>query len=112
MSCWASAASACCKSDQTLQLSDSDTRPCLIDGARIPIYHVCMQTQREIIMSDLNNASPKRPEDAKTHAESKAEQQSKQPAPSEATQGNATKNDSTVAPEKSKNEALRGFHGG
>jgi hypothetical protein len=59
-------------------------------------------------MSDLNNASPKRPEDAKTHAESKAEQEQRNPENS----STVKQNDSTVAPEKSKNESLRGFHGG
>jgi hypothetical protein len=88
-------------------LSDSDTRPCLIDASGFSAYHALMTNPRENIMSDLNNATPHRPEDAKTHAESKAEQESKQPAPSSAKQ-----NDSTVAPEKTKNEALRGFHGG
>lgn len=59
-------------------------------------------------MSDLNNASPQRPEDAKTYAESKAEQQQRKPETPPA----AKKNDSVVAPEKSESEALRGFHGG
>jgi hypothetical protein len=59
-------------------------------------------------MSDLNNASPKRPEDAKTHAESKAEQERKNPEKADTVK----RNDSTVAPEKSETEALRGFHGG
>jgi hypothetical protein len=62
-------------------------------------------------MSDLNNASPKRPEDAKTHAQSKAEQEKKNP--DNPTSANTVKrNDSTVAPEKTETEALRGFHGG
>lgn len=58
-------------------------------------------------MSDLNNVSPKRPDDVKKHAESKAKQEKNQAASPADRQ-----NDSTVAPEKSKSEALRGFHGG
>jgi hypothetical protein len=65
-------------------------------------------THKESTMSDLNNASPKRPDDAKTHAESKAEQEQRKPEDAAAVK----RNESTVAPEKSESEALRGFHGG
>lgn len=69
-------------------------------------------------MCDLNNASPTPSDDVKARTERKAAEMRKameecrageecqQPDPS------AKKNDSIIAPEKSKEETLRGFHGG
>ena len=56
-------------------------------------------------MSDLNNADPTPPEDAKARLEKAAEESRKLDTPQR-------KNDSTIAPEKSKDEALKGYHGG
>lgn len=56
-------------------------------------------------MSDLTNQSPEPPEDAKIRLAKAAEESKKLDSPER-------KNDSTVAPEKSKEEAMRGFHGG
>tara|TARA_R110001599_G_scaffold159052_2_gene346214 strand:- start:27484 stop:27654 length:171 start_codon:yes stop_codon:yes gene_type:complete len=56
-------------------------------------------------MSNLNNANPKPPEESKKKLEKAEEDSRKLDSPQR-------KNDSTVAPEKSKEEALKGFHGG
>jgi hypothetical protein len=56
-------------------------------------------------MSDLNNANPTPPEDAKQRLRQNAEESKKLDSPER-------KNDSTIAPEKSKEDALKGFHGG
>lgn len=56
-------------------------------------------------MSNLNNANPEPPEESKQKLK-KAEKDSRELDSPE------RKNDSTIAPEKSKEEALKGFHGG
>lgn len=69
-------------------------------------------------MSDLNNATPTPSAEVKARTARKAAEmrkamercdpgeECKQPDPA------ANKNDSIISPEKSKDEALRGFHGG
>jgi hypothetical protein len=56
-------------------------------------------------MSDLNNANPTPPEDVKAKLE-KAEEESKKLDSPKRT------NDSTIDPEKPKEDILKGFHGG
>ena len=56
-------------------------------------------------MSDLNNANPTPPEDAKAQLAKNAEESKKLDNPQR-------QNDSTIDPNKTKDEALRGFHGG
>jgi hypothetical protein len=56
-------------------------------------------------MSDLNNANPTPPEDVKAKLE-KAEEESKKLDSPERT------NDSTIDPEKPREDILKGFHGG
>jgi hypothetical protein len=57
------------------------------------------------VKSDLNNADPTPPEDAKAKLERNARESEQLDSPKR-------KNDSTIAPEKSKSEAMKGFHGG
>ncbi len=56
-------------------------------------------------MSDLNNASPTPPEDVKAKLEKNAQESRKLDSP-------ARTNDSTIDPEKPKDDILKGFHGG
>lgn len=56
-------------------------------------------------MSDLNNADPTPPEDARARLQKAEEESKKLDSPQR-------KNDSTIAPERSKEDALKGFHGG
>jgi len=56
-------------------------------------------------MSDLNNASPTPPEDAKAKLEKAAEESRKLDSPKRT-------NDSTIDPEKPENDILKGYHGG
>ncbi len=56
-------------------------------------------------MSDLNNASPTPPEDVKVKLEKNAQESRKLDSP-------ARTNDSTIDPEKPKDDILKGFHGG
>jgi hypothetical protein len=56
-------------------------------------------------MSDLNNANPNPPEDAKAKLEQNKEESRKLDSPKRT-------NDSTIDPEKPKKDILKGFHGG
>lgn len=56
-------------------------------------------------MSDLNNADPTPPDEVKARLQKVAEESKKLDSPER-------KNDSTIAPEKSKDDALKGYHGG
>jgi hypothetical protein len=56
-------------------------------------------------MSDLNNSNPTPPEEVKAILQKNAEESKKLDSPDR-------QNDSTIAPERSKNDALKGFHGG
>jgi len=56
-------------------------------------------------MSDLNNANPKPPEDAKAKLEKNEEESRKLDSPQRT-------NDSTIDPEKPKKDILKGYHGG
>jgi uncharacterized protein (DUF302 family) len=60
---------------------------------------------QETVMSDLNNASPKPPEDAKAKLAKNEEVSRKLDSPTRT-------NDSTIDPEKPKEDILKGFHGG
>lgn len=59
----------------------------------------------EIFMSDLNNADPKPPKDAKAKLEKNEEESRKLDSPQRT-------NDSTIQPEKPDEDILKGFHGG
>lgn len=56
-------------------------------------------------MPDLNNANPTPPEEAKAKLEKNEEESRKLDSP-------ARTNDSTIDPEKPKEDILKGFHGG
>lgn len=56
-------------------------------------------------MSDLNNVTPTPPDDAKATLQKNAEESKKLDSPER-------QNDSTIAPERSKKDSLKGFHGG
>jgi hypothetical protein len=56
-------------------------------------------------MSDLNNAKPEPPEEAKARLEKNKQESRKLDSP------NRT-NESTIDPEKPKEDILKGFHGG
>jgi hypothetical protein len=56
-------------------------------------------------MSDLNNANPEPPPDAKAKLEKNAEESRKLDSPQRT-------NDSTIQPEKPEEDILKGFHGG
>ena len=56
-------------------------------------------------MSDLNNADPHPPEDSLARLKKAEEESRKLDSPQR-------KNDSTINPEESKEDALKGFHGG
>jgi hypothetical protein len=56
-------------------------------------------------MSDLNNSNPTPPDEVKAILKKNAEESKKLDSPER-------QNDSTIAPERSKNDALKGFHGG
>ena len=56
-------------------------------------------------MSDLNDANPTPPEDAKAQLEKNARESRKLDSP-------ARTNESTIDPEKPEHEILKGFHGG
>ena len=56
-------------------------------------------------MSDLNNANPTPPEDVKAKLEKNEEESRKLDSPQRT-------NESTIDPEKPKNDILKGFHGG
>jgi hypothetical protein len=56
-------------------------------------------------MSDLNNANPKPPEDAKAKLEKNEEESRKLDSPQRT-------NESTIDPEKPPKDILEGFHGG
>lgn len=56
-------------------------------------------------MSNLNNADPKPPAESREKLEKAEEESRKLDSPER-------KNDSTVAPEQTKEESLKGFHGG
>jgi len=56
-------------------------------------------------MSDLNNANPKPPEESRKKLKQAEQDSRKLDSPQR-------KNDSTIAPEQSKQESLKGFHGG
>lgn len=61
--------------------------------------------RQETVMSDLNNASPTPPEDAKAKLEKNEKASQKLDSPTRT-------NDSTIDPEKPKEDILKGFHGG
>ena len=56
-------------------------------------------------MSDLNNAKPTPPPDAKAKLEKNEEESRKLDSPERT-------NDSTIDPKKPKDDILKGFHGG
>ena len=56
-------------------------------------------------MSDLNNATPEPPEDAKAKLEENERESRKLDSPTRT-------NDSTIQPEKPDEDILKGFHGG
>jgi len=56
-------------------------------------------------MSDLNNSNPTPPEEVKAILQKNAEESKKLDSPER-------QNDSTIAPERSKKDTLKGFHGG
>ena len=56
-------------------------------------------------MSDLNNANPDPPEDVKAKLKKQEEESRKLDSPKRT-------NDSTIDPEKPKEDILKGFHGG
>ena len=56
-------------------------------------------------MSDLNNANPTPPPEVKARLQEAAEESKKLDSPQRT-------NDSTIDPEKPKEEILKGFHGG
>ncbi len=56
-------------------------------------------------MSDLNNADPTPPEDAKARLRKNEEESRKLDSPTRT-------NDSTIDPEKPKDDILKGYHGG
>ena len=60
---------------------------------------------RTNIMSDLNNADPHPPEDSLARLKKAEAESRKLDSPQR-------KNDSTINPEESKEDALKGFHGG
>ena len=60
---------------------------------------------RTSILSDLNNANPHPPEDSLARLKKAEEESRKLDSPQR-------KNDSTINPEESKEDALKGFHGG
>ena len=59
----------------------------------------------ESFMSDLNNANPTPPEEVKARLQEAAEESKKLDSPRRT-------NDSTIDPEKPKEDILKGFHGG
>ena len=64
-----------------------------------------MHVQREMGMSDLNNADPTPPEDVKAKLQKTAEESRQLDSP-------ARTNDSLIDPNKPKKDILEGFHGG
>jgi hypothetical protein len=56
-------------------------------------------------MPDLNNAKPEPPDEAKAQLEENERESRELDSP-------ARTNDSTIAPEKPKDDILKGFHGG
>jgi hypothetical protein len=60
---------------------------------------------QEVLMPDLNNATPEPPDEAKARLEENERESRKQDSP-------ARTNDSTIDPEKPKDDILKGFHGG
>jgi hypothetical protein len=68
-------------------------------------YRLEFPARQETLMSDLNNANPTPPEEAKAKLQKNEEESRQLDSPTRT-------NDSTIDPEKPKEDILKGYHGG